>query len=257
MLKIVTFNIRSCWLWENGDNINSFVFRSGLIFDAIDTRKPDIIFFQEVTEKLADFLEKHLYHYDFLYHGRCENMHGEGLAVAWNRDTVDYLSQNVFWLSPTPYLPNSRFENQSECPRICAAYMMRERETDTVFRVYNTHLDHISSEARVQGASLMLERIKDDNDNYPLPFIVLGDFNGEPDSEEIKLFNNFEAVSLNDITGKFEYTFHDWGRRKLKIDYIFVDDLTLGRVKDVHLWDDYSCGIYLSDHYPIEADIDI
>ncbi len=42
-----------------------------------------------------------------------------------------------------------------------------------------------------------------------------------------------------------------------KIDYIFVSEDIVKAVEKVDIWDTCFNGIYLSDHYPVYADIDL
>ncbi len=259
MLKLVTYNLRCLWLaHEPWDGINSFVHRAGMILDTIDTRKPDVICFQEAVERNSAFLEKHLYGYDFLYHGRNTDMLGEGLAIAWNKETTEFLSMDCFWLSPTPYVPGSRFEEQSECPRICLSFMLREKSTGKAYRVYDTHLDHISDKARILGITQLMEQVKEDSEKMLLPTFVLGDFNAQPGSEPIKFIEAFSDFEVKELTADSGVTYHGFGKATPeKIDYIYADKATAEHRHTMCKWEECENGIYLSDHYPIEIDIEL
>ena len=67
MMKIVTFNIRCPWV---DDGINSLPHRLGAILDKIDNERPDIVCFQEVIEKTAEFFRRHQPEYEAFYNGR-------------------------------------------------------------------------------------------------------------------------------------------------------------------------------------------
>ena len=139
-LKIVSFNIRGAW---KGDGINNFLHRAGGILFKLDREQPDVVCFQEVSTPIAQFLDRHLPEYMLLYRGREVGMTGEGLAVAICRDTMELLSADCFWLSESPYVPGSRFADQSDCPRVCQVMMLRRKGDKDPFWVYNNHLDHI------------------------------------------------------------------------------------------------------------------
>ena len=115
-MKIVTFNIRCLW---DGDGINSFLHRAGLILNKIDEERPDIIAFQEVTDKIADFLRDNLCAYEIVGHGRNADYFGEGVYFAYRRETVRLFELNSFWLSDAPHVPASRYDGQSSYPRTC------------------------------------------------------------------------------------------------------------------------------------------
>ncbi len=248
-MKIVTFNLRSRY---KGDGINSFVHRAVLIFDKIEEEKPDVIAFQEVKQPHLKILERLLTDYVFVGQFRDEKYAGEGLYTAVRKDTCQVLGFESVWLSPTPYLPGSRYENQSSCPRICLQTMVRSYESGEVIRVFNLHLDHISEEAKLSGMEAALSFTEEFKRKGNHPYIILGDFNACPDSEVIRMCLREE---LSDVTEKIPVSFHKFGDKAVKIDYIFMSREIAEKAKNVQVWADEENGIYLSDHYPICAEI--
>lgn len=257
-LKIVTFNLRGSW---QGDGINAFVHRAGGILDKLDREEPDVVCFQEVSERIGAFLERHLPEYLISYRGRYEKMDGEGLAVAIRRSTMELLSTDCFWLSPAPYEPGSRYQEQSDCPRICQVMLLRCRDTRKAFWLYNNHLDHISDSARILGIRQVLERVWEDQQKFAFPVFVLGDFNAHPKSETIRYCDTYEKFPIVSLAGDCGSTCHEFGKREDTdmeghIDYIYADQATARRQHDFTLWKDKTDGIYLSDHYPISLSIE-
>lgn len=248
-MKIATFNIRCSW---DKDGINSFLHRAGGILHKINEEKPDVIGFQECTGAITAFLRKTLPDYEILFNQRNADLKGEGLATALRKDTTELLGLESFWLSPTPFLPGSRYEEQSSCPRICQSSILRWQ--DTVFRLYNIHLDHKSELARALGMEATLNKIAEDKEKMGLPLFVLGDFNATPEEKPITLCKE----TLTELTAEIDYTFHFYGKQEApyKIDYIFADAKTAEKCRTVTPWADESDGIYLSDHYPLCAEID-
>lgn len=245
-MKIVNFNVRCVW---NKDGINAFPRRAGGILTDIDAQKPDIIAFQEVSPEIYGFLTRYLTDYTFIGHGRLEDYNGEGLYIAF-RNSVKLINFDTFWLSETPYVPASRFEVQSKCPRMCVdALFMADGK---LVRVIDVHFDHISDEARILGIRQIFARIEEDKKKSDSKIIILGDFNATPDSETIRICNECGYV---DITADIPVTFHNYGQTQSKIDYIYTDEITAKKVKNVHIRDCMADGIYLSDHYPISAEI--
>lgn len=248
-MKIVTFNLR-CAL--TGDGINSFYHRAGGILREIDSNAPDIIAFQEVMPEMLEFLKRHLPDYTFVGHGRCEQYDGEGLYTAFRRE-LTLIGYDTFWLSETPELPASRFKEQSGCPRICVCTSFRQ--DGKTIHVYNNHLDHISDSARILGIGLILERVRQKlKDGADDTVYILGDFNALPDSETIARCERETAVKLVDLTKALPVSFHKYGSRAIKIDYIFTNAANVGNIISCRIWDSESDGIYLSDHYPIEVE---
>ena len=257
-MKIVTFNIRSVWCGAC-DGINSFVHRAGLVLNTIDEKMPDVICFQEVVPQIDAFLKKHMNReYRYLYHGRNADLGGEGLVVAYRAEKLELLNMACEWMSPTPFVPGSRFPEQSECPRILMTYEFRELASKKLFRVYNTHLDHISDSARVLGIKQTVETMKRDQDRMTMPVFLMGDFNALPDSETIRYTNENTVFPMVDLTTAFTGTYHGFGKySENKIDYIYTDPETAKKEHAAALWDEQVNGIYLSDHYPVELTIEL
>ena len=251
-IKIVTWNIRYA---TDSDGINSFTNRSGMIREKIRAELPGIIAFQEVTDWSRAPLEEMLPEYYFLGMMRSHKFDNEGLYVAARKDSFEVIGLESVWLSPEPYTPGSRYPDQSPCPRICTLLYLRHRETNLRMRVFDIHLDHISEEARVLGTEAALKFVRSYDEKEALPTVILGDFNATPNSDAISLMN--AQPDLCDVTADIPFTFHNYGKVQEKIDYIFLSRSLADKVTDVAVWTDERSGIYLSDHYPICATLEI
>ena len=246
-MKIVSWNLRCLW---DGDGINSFIHRAGFIYDKIKSEAPDVIGFQEVTEKSLDVMKKLLPDYEFYGSFRTENYDGEGVYIAFLKEKFALFGGDIFWLSPTPFVAGSRFRGQSECPRICAIAEIRNVKTNEIIRVANLHLDHISEKAMLDGIKCAMDRITVKNGEHKLPTVVMGDYNATPDSEVIEYCD--KVAGFMDLTKEVGGTYHDFGRRTAKkIDYIYATKEIYGKNYKSYLWTDSHEGIYLSDHYPV------
>ncbi len=266
--KIVSFNLRC--IWEQ-DGKNNFLARAGGIIHRINADTPDVIGFQEATEQNVEFLRAALPNYDIFFNQRNADYTGEGVATAIKRDSIELLALDFFWLSKTPYIAGSRYEIQSPYPRICQCLLLKRRADRKMFWVYNNHLDHEGNEARILGIRQVLERVKADNEKIGAPLFILGDFNAEPGSETIEFCDNYEDIKITDITAESGASFHDFGgyantpiaataaegeQAGIKIDFIYSDIDTSKKVKTVTKWTEERYGVFLSDHYPICAEID-
>lgn len=247
--QLVTWNLRYRW---DGDGANSFVHRAGLVLDTISEAFPDIIAFQEVMPRTAAFLRRHLPDYTVIYTGRNEDLRGEGLCLALRRDRVELMTLDRFWLSPTPRVPGSRYQNQSQNPRICQlASVLVE---DTPLWICNNHLDDLSEEARLLGFRQVLEHVST-HCQPAAPLLLCGDLNAVPDSRVVALCREY---GLTDLTADSGDTFHDFGRRQpVKLDYIFGDATAAAAPHVMAVWRDEVNGIYLSDHYPVSVTLDL
>ncbi|QOV18982.1 endonuclease/exonuclease/phosphatase family protein [Blautia liquoris] len=249
-MKVVTFNIRCDY---GQDDANSFQYRRDLIVKKIRDEKPDIICFQEVLPHVAAWLKKELTEYTIVGCGRGDKLDGEETSIAYKKSRINLLYLDFFWLSPTPRVPGSCYEDQSECPRICTKAVFYDYLSGEKYRFYNTHLDHVGVKAREKGIDQILADMRAEEIYKNVPVVITGDFNAFPDSDELS--NIFAEPDLSDATASIQQSFHDYGKvKKLeKIDYIFVStSLKEGQVK---VWDDVADGIYLSDHYPIELEL--
>ncbi len=251
-LKVMTFNLRCK---NGGDGINSFENREPKVISAITDELPDLIGFQEATDYQRDFLRKNLSDkYIVLGCGRGADYYGEAVCIAFKRDIFELVNLDTFWLSDTPDVAGSRYENsdQSSCPRLTVHAELAAKELDAPIHFFNTHLDHMGSEARLLGMRDIIKKISEISGAY----VLTGDFNARPIFPEIAEIKNTKRFKCVEATEKITHTFHGFGRFDAdhKIDYIFtnakaVDAYTVERSSED--------GIYISDHHPVCAVIDI
>ena len=114
--SVVTFNLR-CEAVVDGPNY--FFNRAPYIAAKIRKENPDIICFQECTPRMQEWLRNTLFDYEVVGMGRNLKLDGESNPVAFRKDKFDLFGFDQFWLSPTPFVPGTRYEHQSRCPRIC------------------------------------------------------------------------------------------------------------------------------------------
>ena len=256
-MKIATINQR-CVYKKDGNQ--SFIHRAVFLCDKIEQEAPDVIGFQEVTADSIKVLEKLLPEYVFVGQFRSANYDGEGLYTAVRKSTCSLLGFETIWLSPTPYVAGSRFEAQSHCPRICVEAKIRHNESGKIFRLYNVHLDHVSDEARILGMEVAFNFIDSFKDGAPI--VILGDFNAYPDSKTMEMCN--ARTDIREVTAHITETFHNFGRgseanngENVKIDYIYMSHELADVTSKVEAWTDKSYDIWLSDHYPLCAELEV
>lgn len=248
-LKVMTFNLRvDC----PTDGINLFSNRKPKIYKAITDEAPDIIGFQEATDNIRSFLRESLTEYTVLGCGRNADNGGEGVCIAYKKGAFELISFDTFWLSDTPRVAGSVYENtdQSMFPRVTVVAKLRSIKTGKIFNFFNTHLDHKGEQARIKGMKQIFSEIKENDGD----FVLVGDMNATPDSECIATALAFDGVI--DATADVGGTFHNFGRRccEIKIDYIFTNGCS---TEAYRLSDEHEDGIYISDHYPVCAVIEL
>ncbi|MEJ2069087.1 MAG: hypothetical protein P8X58_01550 [Syntrophobacterales bacterium] len=82
-----------------------------------------------------------------------------------------------FWLSETPEVHRS-ISWDSAFPRMVTYGLFQEPGRDLWFYFVDTHLDHVSAQARFQGTRLLHQFFQE----KPQPLILVGDFNEPPDA---------------------------------------------------------------------------
>ncbi len=252
MYKITTFNLRHA---EGKDGNNSWQYRKNNVFLFLKENKSDIYCFQELLLQTKPEINSALNNYTLLGACRTKNFTGESAAIAFNKDRLECLSYENFWLSLTPEIPGSKYKKTVTHPRICTRVKLVDIKTNNVFSVYNTHLDHEDEYSKHEGLKLILNKIKE-QDNFEST-ILCGDFNMQP--EEVNaLMKNVSLKDCSDLTNKkINYTFHDFGKLKkgIKIDYIFATKnfVFIGN----ELFTEQEKGFFISDHYPVTAYLDL
>ena len=244
--KVCCFNLRVP-KWKDGRN--AFFFRRPLIRAVLRREAFDVIGFQEVIPCMRGFLKRALRGYTLLYLKKGVGKFAEQVPIAFREDKFRLLSFNVFWLSPTPDKPNSRFPtDQSPNPRLCFVALLEEKATGKKLRVYNTHLDHVGETARRKGMEVVLNRIKKDDEACPgVPLLLMGDFNATPQSPFLKTIPYADATATLPVT----FTAYHPEKKGSKIDYIYTD----AAFSSPRVLTDRKGKRMLSDHYPAAIDI--
>ena len=247
MIRLLSCNIR-CDYEQDGENC--FRFRKELLKKAVLDRQPDVICFQEVLPHVAAWLKQELTGYYVVGCGRDTCLRNEQTSIAYRFDRFNLVTLDTFWLSPSPETPGSRFEDQSDCPRVCSAAVLEDFSDGTLYRIASVHLDHIGAKARKDGLNVLLDRLEHSESFRDAHIILAGDFNDLPESS---CFDAFAAhPGYRDAAAASGGTWHDFGRRVPadKIDYVFTRDL---KGCGVNVWADCRDGVWLSDHYPVEV----
>ncbi|MBK8976157.1 MAG: endonuclease/exonuclease/phosphatase family protein [Planctomycetes bacterium] len=250
-LRVLTFNIR---YGAADDGADSWRFRRDLVADVIRRHRPHVVGLQEALDFQVGYLRAELPGYGFVGQGREGGTAGEYAGVLFDRERLELLRSGDFWLSPTPAVVGS-VGWDAALTRMVTWAVLRDRATDTVFRVWNTHFDHRGREARTRSGELLGARVA----GSPLPDVVLGDLNAGEDSDALRalraagLRDTFResAGPAPDATGVG--TFHGFrgGTGGAKIDYVLIDDGFESVAAEI----DRTArdGHHPSDHYPVAA----
>ncbi|MBE5785976.1 MAG: endonuclease/exonuclease/phosphatase family protein [Clostridiales bacterium] len=246
MSSIMTMNIRYP---APEDGPHHLIYRLPYIINLVRDAAPDFLCFQEMLPVTKDHLSQSLPEYGFLGVGREKNLSGESCTIAYKKSSYLCLAEETFWLSPTPYVPGSRYADQSICPRVCTWGKFYHHASGKMLYVMNTHLDHEGDDARKKGLSLVLSKAAQLIATYSLPLFITGDFNFQPADPAYQLIT---ASCVQDITADIPGSFHAYGRlQNNKIDYILTNQPK--DAFDLEVLHQARGGIYYSDHDFIHA----
>lgn len=225
----------------------SWFFRAELLMNDIKAQAPGIIGFQEVTVWQYDYLVSGLPEYDSIITYRDSSFNAEGCPVFYHRDLYDLVDKGSFWLSETPEVMSKDWG--AACYRICSYVILTEKSSGKDFVVFNTHLDHVSDEARIKGIGVVLDKISKFGG---LPAVIMGDYNAQEGSETYESVTQYFTDACHAAGVTPSYTYQNWGAldSAKRIDY-FMISRTGFTVLDYAVVPAVHDGVYASDHCPI------
>jgi endonuclease/exonuclease/phosphatase family metal-dependent hydrolase len=271
-LRVMSFNIRG--FSRSDDGINRWESRAALNVATIKRYALDLIGLQELqAESLATYREKLPEYAYILGPGAGNKAPHEFNAIFFDPTRLALLDSGGFWLSETPDRHSSAW--RTRIVRSANWAKFASPSAGLPFLHLNTHLDHVSKLARVEGAKLILRKITELQEDG-LPAVVTGDFNCLPGSLPYRSFveNGFEDAFLtagNEDSEDSE-TFHAFkglryfllrcgervrhGGKPRRIDWILLKDGRQRLRLEAHaIRRDRAAksAMYPSDHYPMLA----
>lgn len=265
--RVLSCNIRVA-LDEDEEKGIGWSVRKDICLKIIKARNPDIIALQEVLKVQADDFRAYFSGHQLLgfdgpemdrhttgYHGIAKN------PILFSMDRYDLLAAGTYWLSATPLVAGSKSWDTARA-RHANWVRLKEKSTGKELRVVNLHLDHVSNEARVEQARMVVE----ESAQYQPDFaqLIAGDFNTRYDSRVLQSLRIagwrecYEAIHGEKEAGytghEFQGSSYDKGPSKGRIDFIWYR----GGVKPVSasIIKDHADGKYPSDHFFIQADLE-
>ena len=244
-IRICTYNIRGDL---PHDGINSWIYRKDSLCKIINRHDFDIICMQEVlANQLSDIEEKTGYTF--------VGIRGLYNPIFYKKDKFELLHTEVFWLSDSMDLFSKGWDGMYD--RYCVWAKFRDRLSNKIFYVFNTHLDHKGKIAQREGAKLVCrEAVKFAKD---APIFICGDMNSLDTTDAYKEFVNYFKDSrtiAKTIEGPLG-TAHNFGKvAPVRIDYIFVSK----KIKVLYYGvedESYPNGFFPSDHYAVFVDVKI
>jgi len=254
-LRVMSYNLR----YASSDT-TAWALRRPVVVGAINDVKPDLLGVQEADELWMEALPGLLTDYAYVGVGRDDGVAaGEFSAIFYLKEKYEVFDSGTFWLSEIPDEPSFGWGANNR--RICTYAYIMDRATGEVFVHFNTHLDHESEPARVNGTALILETIN----SSPYPVILTGDFNfpeGTATYQTITssgLADTKHAAATTMDHGTINFFAPNSPDFGLVIDFIFAQedafDVSTYQVLTSYEFDDNGERIPASDHYPVVADL--
>ena len=192
--------------------------------------------------------------------------------IFYNKTKFSLEEQGKFWLSPGA--PNSPPNNLMKAAwggkaKVCIWGKFKDKTSKKVFYVFNTHFYYANEQTQTKSASLIIDKIEEIANDFPV--IFMGDLNFNQDSKAYKILENSllleDSYKLADSIfplhePKKHQTFNHWLTQPKeivnledRIDYIFLSKHWKEKVKSsIVIWDKYKKdGVdkMPSDHNPV------
>ena len=180
--------------------------RCKAICDQMNFVSPVAFGTQEVTYKQLQDMQQLLDRYAYIGVGRDDGKQaGEFMAIFYNKEQLELLKHDTFWLSETPEKVSRGWDGA--CNRVCTWGEVKDKRTKKKFYYFNTHLDHKGPVAQVEGAKLLLRKISEIAKGAPA--VLTGDFNVSPQSKAFGELVNSGLVK--DCYANARYRFAECG----------------------------------------------
>ncbi len=252
-LRIMSFNIRA-----GGVNGNRTEDRITIGESQILEIMPDSFGLQEASSLWMIPLNERLTMYDWVGverdNGNSPLSGGESCPIFYLRSKFRLIDSGNFWLSDTPDVPS--IGPGAACKRVCTWAKLKNKLTGEVYVHINTHFDHVSEAARVQGALIVNRYIEEHFADVPVVFTA--DINTTDKGEAYSaMTQNLTDTRLAAEDSAAYGTFHGGQDPSKKADY-FIDFVLCSDDFDAAVYRTVTKGFnnrFTSDHFPIYADL--
>ena len=261
-INMISANIRVA-LKTDVEKGHGWDLRKDFVFDVIKNQNPDIICLQEVLEvQNEDFKKAFPNFFSFGFEGPEMDAFTDGEyhliaknPILFNTQKYEFISGGTYWLSDQPHLGGSMAWETARARHVNWV-RLKEKATGKVFRVLNTHFDHVSKLAKQRSAEMIVEESNQYPENFPQ--FLAGDFNADVTSTPVETLRTEWEDSYSILHNKIDpgFTVHGFigpkaKTKKGKVDFIFfqgpVTPLKAAVIKDS------KDGKFPSDHYFVSA----
>ena len=180
--------------------------------------------------------------------------------ILYDAGRLELVAWNQFWLSDRPReIGSATWGNAG--PRVAVWARFRDRETGGDLVHLNTHLDHVITQAKVKGAQLIADHLRQFHLLH-LPALVTGDFNSvAADSpayevlvEEFGLQDTWREAAARTTPGWGTFPhFGEVEESDFRIDWILASPGV--EVLEASINAERPGGVFPSDHLPVQASV--
>ena len=252
-VRTMSFNVR--YHNNNVDYENGWAMRRRAIPAMLEDVKPDVFGTQEIFDVQIAYLDRRCPGYRHVGIFREPDGKKECASIYYNDETLDLVDWGGFHLSETPSVPSLGWD--AEIKRTAVWAKLKMKDSGKEFFFVTTHLDHKGQTAREKGLDLILDTLKVLNPKK-LPCVVVGDFNMTPDNKGLaRISSGMKDARQTAQSSDDKYAFNGFGKSWTGIiDYIWYSGFR--RCTDFKVvWKSYLHIPYISDHYPIRADLEL
>ncbi len=252
-IKIMSFNVRTTLTESN--TANNWDNRKEACVAMVKEHQPSLLGVQEAKFNAHWTYLKEQLAGDYSGYGVSrdtgkESGSGETMGILYNKRVIQKLDGGTFWLSETPDVPSKGFgANYSRC---ATWGLFKHRSSGVKFYYINTHIDHQSKTAQVEGMKLISKFFEKYKEEYPL--FITADFNMTSDNVamdpiEAYMYNTREVAPEALTDYNTTYNGFVTGKNSI-IDHIYCSNYL--KVLEYHtINEQYGDVQFISDHYPI------
>lgn len=257
-LRVMSFNIR--YYNNKVDQEYGWDLRKPALPAMLEDVRPAVVGLQECSKLQKDYiLEECPIGYESIEFavkrgelGKAKHAYID--PIFYDPKRVKLVEWGAFWLSDTPDEYSQSWGSKEPRAAIWARFKVVGKCREFIF--VNTHLDHVSPEARQKGMDVILDRLAEINPKGK-PMVLVGDLNcimaKEHSLDRIAQdwSNAHDVAAVSDDTKTFNGFGKSWTGT---IDYIWAKGYR--KCSSFKVVSKAYCGFdYISDHYPIYSDI--
>ena len=254
-IKIMSFNVRTSAMDKNTPN--HWDNRKEACIALIKDHRPSIIGLQEAVYSAQWVWIKEQLQDDYDGYGvnrqtGKESGGGECPGILYDKSVIKKIEVGTFWLSETPDTPSKGWD--ANYYRTATWGLFEHIPTGKQFFFINTHLDHESKTAQIEGMKLISKKFEEYKGKMPL--FLTGDLNIDSYHEALDVIKSYMNNARNRANRTDSYgttnSFESDSKSK-KIDHIYYNKELKNPVEYCTIRDPYNDVKFVSDHYPIYA----